>query len=1148
MRRIYTTVVLICLFILPVITGCSGNPVSPDTGADQLSEGASGTSAGLADNVRNNLGYWVLTIDTGTGDAEIVPVRNANLHLNVTGILNTTMGVGVAGVPGESDPANGLIVLDISLTHPFVTKPQLSGFDVMGILMTPGSLSISPLIFADSDETRLLNADGYTRWWNPAEFTTPGMFGYTQGNLANEAAELLTATVNPFKYFTDVLGPTDSMSAVYATPMDDDAGRGVFSAGTKNTRRYEIQFEMNPGPVVKYGYAVGASWATPDINPPGEIPDDFPIEANQPEAFYIAAATMANSLYYDSESGTGGGVLRVLMNIHDWQGIDAGAIADEIEAVRLFSPGLFSGGVDAVFMEETSIRAVYTADLTADVAPTEAGDSLVVIQAGSQDGPAYDQGLGAAPPGNVSAYKVLTVEVIDPDCTADSNDEFIDYINFDLIDPVTGQLCSPTDFKDFYRFELYPGFEISGNLILYCDAEPTRIELYDINEVKITETDVSGGTATIDLDVLVLLPGQYYIRVVTQTTDQAFLYMLEFDGEVIDLTPNPVSVTPEMLYFEPNWVTSDENYAYYAGPQAFWIFDLAMDPDSLPISRTHAPSSGQPGVHYPYACVFEDTWIHSGVSLMDIADPADPVVYEDIYPYSEEIHAVAMDSEYICVAVNDTVDEKLVILDYSSDPSSPTVLSDTFVFEEEVKSLDVFDPVGPAKYLIALYSVKIHVIDISDPANPSTNSSFYWTSGEIRDITVEEYFIHAIYSNVADLEYFQIIEFSDTPFSGIIHGNTVLTQDCRYLDVRGDYAYLTDDANTATVVDISNIASPTEGTMNAILYRSGYVHVNGTRLFIIHPHSGVVLYDASEVSDLIGGIGDILGVNHPISPVVDGDYMYATQFWNTYNWSIMTLDISDPENIELVALLPVSMQLNGLWKTSYGLIARSVAGTFWMINNNNPMSLNLPVEVNPPNDILGMVTTGTYLYMADDASQLRVFSLTSWPTPNPENTISVPSNLFTLIINGNALYATSNDKIYVFSLVDPNVPVLEDTFIASASAVDITTQGNYLYALTTDAVEILDISDPFDLVPVSSVPTTTTGWEAEIAVNGQFAWVGMNSDNSWLYRIWPPESPVELGKFYETEWTSSTWDFVFIGDYYIDTRFPYGMEIMDMYP
>ncbi|HDS31001.1 MAG TPA: hypothetical protein ENN67_08165, partial [Firmicutes bacterium] len=158
-------------------------------------------------------------------------------------------------MPSEHDPVNGVFTFDISLTHPFETKPQLSGFDVKGILITPGTLAVGPLVFADSDETELENADGYTRWWNPTEFTQPGLLGYTHGNLANSPGASLTATINPYKLFADILPATGSLALVSDAPLDSHMGRAVFSAGMTNTRRYRIRFPMDPGPKVMYGYA-----------------------------------------------------------------------------------------------------------------------------------------------------------------------------------------------------------------------------------------------------------------------------------------------------------------------------------------------------------------------------------------------------------------------------------------------------------------------------------------------------------------------------------------------------------------------------------------------------------------------------------------------------------------------------------------------------------------------------------------------------------------------------------------------------------------------------------------------------------------------------------------------------------------------------
>ncbi|HDS30358.1 MAG TPA: hypothetical protein ENN67_04860, partial [Firmicutes bacterium] len=551
MSRNFLPAIFILLIIFIAVSGCSGNPATPDVRTER--EQSDSIIGSVPDStIRSNLGYFELTVCTETGDAEIVPVRTSGMHLNVTQMMNNTMGISLAGVPSESDPPNGYVVMDITLTHP-LALPQFTGFDVMGIMMVPGTLAVGPLIFSDVDETRLLNADGYTRWWNPTEFTTPGLFGYTQGILATTPQAQLTSTVNPYKYFADSLDPLTSMNAVYNEPLNSDTGRGLFSAGASNTRRYRIQFEMNPGPQVKFGYAVGASWAPANIKPPAEVPDDFPIEANQPEAFYIASSAKVNTLYYDSESGTGGGVLRMQFNVHDWQGMNSGNIAGEVEIVRVFSPDLFASGVNASFQEQNMFRAIYTADLSSAVNPTSSGDSVMIVRVGAQDAGTYDQGFGPAPSDKISAFKTMLVNVVDPECSADSNNSFAEAEVFDLENAIAGQLCAPTDYHDFYRFEFDSGYAIQGQLILNCDAEPTRIILYDSNAALITEAFASDGKAVIELDPLNLLPDVYYIRISTMTSDQAFLYLLEFEGDIYDVMPNPVSVTPNMLNFDVSW-------------------------------------------------------------------------------------------------------------------------------------------------------------------------------------------------------------------------------------------------------------------------------------------------------------------------------------------------------------------------------------------------------------------------------------------------------------------------------------------------------------------------------------------------------------------------------------------------------------------
>ncbi|MFH1675450.1 MAG: hypothetical protein ABIC40_00395, partial [bacterium] len=199
---------ILVLFTISIIS-CQGNPTVPAVNSDAKIPTA---SEARTEGAHQCLGFHYFALDTRSMKISLIPARATDLHLNVTGVLNTAFGVKVSFVPGESEPQNGIFTFDITLEHPFGTKPGLAGFDVKGILLTPGTLAVGSLMFADTDETRLENADGYTRWWNPIEFPQEGMFGYTQGMYAKTPAANLTATVNPYKYFADALGANDDLT------------------------------------------------------------------------------------------------------------------------------------------------------------------------------------------------------------------------------------------------------------------------------------------------------------------------------------------------------------------------------------------------------------------------------------------------------------------------------------------------------------------------------------------------------------------------------------------------------------------------------------------------------------------------------------------------------------------------------------------------------------------------------------------------------------------------------------------------------------------------------------------------------------------------------------------------------------------------
>ncbi len=209
------------------------------------------------------------------------------------------------------------LVIDISITHPFASATKFTGFDVCGVVMGVGGVAhpFDPsLVYGGTSAQQLLNADGFTRWMNRPEFdgTDPAILGYQAGKLGTKDY-LPTSTLNPYKYFCDGLGADDN---VYQYLINNPDSRGVFTAGSTNTRRYQLRFPDAVG--VQFQYAILARWAN-NVNapdPPVNIPDDFPLEANAREAIALSVTSDSSDMWCDGSSG--GGNFRAEISVVNW--------------------------------------------------------------------------------------------------------------------------------------------------------------------------------------------------------------------------------------------------------------------------------------------------------------------------------------------------------------------------------------------------------------------------------------------------------------------------------------------------------------------------------------------------------------------------------------------------------------------------------------------------------------------------------------------------------------------------------------------------------------------------------------------------------------------------------------------------------------
>ncbi len=404
--------------IILLALGCSsggGTPVTPDNPVMK--------SSGHTPNQQILLGLYNIELDGKSGTVNVTPLRGPAFQVNVVQYLQPPAGnpanLGISFNPDGSDIPNGIFDLDVSITHPFPGS-NMRGFDVRGIVFGVKGTQLSQfdyeVQYPKPNELRLLNADGYTRWWNAVEFLTPGLFGYTPPLMGNAQPK---ATVNGYKYFADGLGADDPLAL-------DTAIRGTFSTQDELddpntlTRQYIIKFPTPGGtPVVKFSYAILSSFAPPDPgNPPPADVDAYPLEANSPEAYQLSVLTVPSSTAYWTSTQSGGDLI-LNVEIYDWQALENSAgVADEIGMVRMESPTLWDGLIDPI----ASGIPIGTSNPTSsawmveikDVTPTDQFQEIfLTVQ--SADPTSYAPpipGAGIYPGGAVlSAYQIFTLDL-----------------------------------------------------------------------------------------------------------------------------------------------------------------------------------------------------------------------------------------------------------------------------------------------------------------------------------------------------------------------------------------------------------------------------------------------------------------------------------------------------------------------------------------------------------------------------------------------------------------------------------------------------------------------------------------------------------------------------------------------------------------
>ncbi len=1146
--RIYLSFYLIAVILTSfVLSGCSGGPTVPDTNLTTTNNNRSGAS-------HQCMGFWLVQVDTGTWDVEVHPLRTSQWHFNITGILNSTMGIGASGVPSQADPANGLFVLDISLTHPFGTKTQLSGFDVKGVLVTPGSLDIDGLAFADADEIRLLNADGYTRWWNPSEFTLDGMLGYTEGLLATAPASLLTANINPYKVFADSLDTEADLFVAVGVPLDDDTGRAVFTAGTTNIRRYRIRFPMNPGPMALFGYAIDVAWGAPDPSPPSEVPDDFAIEANQPEPFYIDINPSLNTLYFDADAvggGVGGGKLALEIDISDWQGIDGGNIFTQINGVAVAAPELFNGWIDADYESQDGTTAIYEVDVSDSVGVTHEGDTLVIVQVESADGSTYKQAGAPGPEDPLISWQVLILDVPDPECVEDGNNSFETAVPIQPGDVISDQICLTSDADDYYSFQIPLGNDIEGTVDLWCDAEPTTVGLYDSSETMLHEETVSASNALLDLTPLNPGPGTYYIKVSTQNDSQVAPYILELGAVFVDVSPsNPIEITPSTLVVKPNRLWLNDDYVYMTSDLGVWVYDIAMP--SAPTQVTYLPHiiSEEAAFHYPNLYFKErmsDTTAR--LNLVDFTDPASPILSEGVIEFDYLLTNLCMDDTDLYVTLRTgPSDCELRIYSYATDPLLPA-LEGSHALLYVVQNMELLEKPSWDTHIAISALTTVYTYNVEDPLAIDDTGSFTLGAGYIKDIYCVGGALGDHFLMCADIDYdgdgyLYVMQQTDIP--GVIKLDDIdLPGSAEYASVKGDYAVIGDGAPGVSICDISTIGAPVYDSTLAIHGSAHEISIQGNIACVLPLDSGLHVLDVTDPS--VPSITSRLQVANGPNAIItlsENKLLIAERAGTHY--ALEVIDITNPLSAFVtteydVAEPPEFYYLDG----NMLIVSQEESALLFDVSDDTSLVLLGTIPFGATVATVGL--HNDFAYVAKLPTGVKIYDVGTPSIPLYASSISTDFVVMDFTFYGEYMYVATGVGISIYNISNPYAVVEEIPYHVGEFTKESMILDDVLYLVASNLLETVDLTDPVVPVQLGQLEVEPVLNLTDVILEGDFAYVQGDGTVPYACSIWPIDAPANFGQIYSHDPYGGERDLYVWNGYLYEGSLTSGLRIFDLY-
>ncbi|MDP8208553.1 MAG: T9SS type A sorting domain-containing protein [Candidatus Electryonea clarkiae] len=416
---------------------------------------------------------------------------------------------------------------------------------------------------------------------------------------------------------------------------------------------------------------------------------------------------------------------------------------------------------------------------------------------------------------------------------------------------------------------------------------------------------------------------------------------------------------------------------------------------------------------------------------------------------------IAVEGNYAFIAAPRT---GLRILDVS-DPSAP-VLAGFFQTGQEVLRINVINDIC---YVLCFPST-LKIIDVSDPSDPELVGTWQHVGDGAVDFTLSEFYAYVIFDN-DDGDNFFVIDLSDISNPETV-GITSTGINAYFIEIQGDYVYLSNTQNGLAILDVSSPDNPFEsGSLTS--------SINVYDLQI----AGDYAYMASDNGLLIVDIWDparpIIIINIGIEGLKDV-VLSGTDLFITGERSAL-IDISIPGYPAITYTVDHEDKGCG--------IASSNGNAFIFLETGSIVVSDLSYWPRNENDgryeSSGITTaidySDSYLYAngpvagSETMHNLRIFDVSNHISPQALGVLPVSDMIYDLAVKDDYAFVAYTDSeagpgthgIQIIDISDPVTP--EETaniVLESAPLFGVTVNTDYLFTGTADnGFTIINISD-----------------------------------------------------------------------------------------